>query len=189
MQRIAITASLNRSTLQLDAAAFARLEQYLADAERTLAGNPDRAEIIADLEQAVADQCQRRLQPGETIVTLAQLQAALDEIGPVQIPVADLAGDAGRAAPRLQLVSEGAWIGGLCQGLARYFGLDVTLVRILAVVLLFATGGTMVVVYLVLLLLLPYAAPVSGAPPIRGIPARSRRFANYVRGRFGVVTT
>jgi phage shock protein PspC (stress-responsive transcriptional regulator) len=188
MQRIAITATLNRSTLQLDAAAFARLEQYLADAERTLAGNPDRAEIIADLEQAVADQCQRRLQPGETIVTLAQLQAALDEVGPVQAPGAGIIGDAGRAAPRLQLVSEGAWIGGLCQGLARYFGLDVTLVRILAVVLLFATGGTMVVVYLVLLLLLPYAAPVSGAPPIRGIPARSRRFANYVRGRFGVVT-
>jgi phage shock protein PspC (stress-responsive transcriptional regulator) len=189
MQRIAITATLNRSTLQFDAAAYARLEQYLAEAGRTLDGNPDRAEIIADLEQAVADQCQRRLPPGETIVTLAHLQPALEEIGPIQVPGAGIAGDAGLSAPRLQLVSEGAWIGGLCQGLARYFGLDVTLVRILAVVLLLASGGTMVVVYLVLLLLLPYAAPVSGAPPIRGIPARSRRFANYVRGRFGVATS
>jgi phage shock protein PspC (stress-responsive transcriptional regulator) len=186
MQRVAITATLNRSTLQFDEAAFARLEQYLADAGRTLAGNPDRVEIVADLEQAVADQCQRRLPPGETIVTLAQLQPALDEVGPVQVPGAGIASDAGLTAARLQLVSEGAVIGGLCQGLARYFGLDVTLVRILAIVLLFATGGTMVVVYLVLLLLLPYAAPVSGAPPIRAIPARSRRLANYVRGRFGV---
>jgi phage shock protein PspC (stress-responsive transcriptional regulator) len=189
MQRIAITATLNRSTLQFDEAAFARLEKYLAEAVRTLEGNPDRVEIVADLEQAVADQCQRRLPSGETIVTLAQLQPALDEVGPVQVPGAGIASDAVLTAPRLQLVSEGAWIGGLCQGLARYFGLDVTLVRILAIVLLFATGGTMVVVYLVLLLLLPYATPVSGAPPVRGIPARSRRFANYVRGRFGVATS
>jgi hypothetical protein len=65
MQRISVTARLNRSTLQFDEAAYARLESYLADASRTLAGNPDQSEILADLEQAIADQCSRRMQPGD----------------------------------------------------------------------------------------------------------------------------
>ena len=85
MQRISVTVMLNRSTLQFDEAAFQRLEQYLADARRTLEGNPDRDEILADLEQAVADQCTRRVAAGTTIVTLAELQpgpVAVDNLHP-----------------------------------------------------------------------------------------------------------
>mgnify|MGYP003503433008 CR=1 FL=1 len=52
MQRISTTVRLNRSTLQFEEAAYQRLEGYLAEAARTLEGNPDQAEILADLEQA-----------------------------------------------------------------------------------------------------------------------------------------
>ena len=38
MQRISVTVTLNRSTLQFDEAAFQRLEQYLAEARRALKG-------------------------------------------------------------------------------------------------------------------------------------------------------
>ena len=86
MKRIATTVVLNRSSIQIDDAANARLEAYLADAARTLEGNPDREEILGDLEQAVADQCARRLPPGESIVTLAVLEPGLAEIGPLQVP-------------------------------------------------------------------------------------------------------
>jgi phage shock protein PspC (stress-responsive transcriptional regulator) len=182
MQRISVTATLNRSTLQFDEAAFQRLEQYLADAKRTLEGNPDQAEILGDLEQAVADQCTRRLASGASVVTLAELQPALDEIGTVQVP-----GSAPSGTTRpLQQVSEGAVISGVCQGLARYFGLDVTLLRIAAVLLLLATGGGMILVYLALMLLMPYAPLVRGGKPVRKIPAKSRRFITFVRAKLGV---
>ena len=78
MQRIAVTVRLHRSTLQFDDAAYARLEQYLAESASLLEGDPDPQEILADLEQAVADQCTRRLRPGQTVVTLAELAPALD---------------------------------------------------------------------------------------------------------------
>jgi phage shock protein C len=182
MQRISVTATLNRSTLQFDEAAFQRLEQYLADAKRTLEGNPDQAEILGDLEQAVADQCMRRVAQGSSVVTLAELQPALDEIGTVQVP-----GSAPGGATRpLQQVSEGAVISGVCQGLARYFGLDVTLLRIAAVLLLLATGGGMILVYLALMLLMPYAPLVRGGKPVRKIPAKSRSFITFVRAKLGV---
>jgi phage shock protein PspC (stress-responsive transcriptional regulator) len=187
MQRLSITASLNGTTLQFDEAAFARLEQYLADARRTLADNPDQAEILADLEQAVADQCKRRLPPERLVVTPAELEPALEEIGTVQVPD-------GAAAPQpeppprssrhpFEQVSEGALISGVCLGLARYLDVDVTLVRIVALLLLFFTGGAMIFVYLILMLLLPYAPPKPGAPPIGKLPAKSREFVEFVRGK------
>ena len=185
MQRISVTATLNRSTLQFDEAAFQRLEQYLADARRTLEGNPDRDEILADLEQAVADQCTRRLAAGATIVTLAELQPALEEIGPVQAPGPTLSTPGGASRP-LRQISEGAVISGVCLGLARYFGLDVVLLRIVAVLLLFATGGGMILVYLALMLLMPYAPLERGGKPLRMIPAKSRAFVEFVRAKLGV---
>jgi phage shock protein PspC (stress-responsive transcriptional regulator) len=184
MQRISVTVTLNRSTLQFDEAAFQRLEQYLADARRTLEGNPDRDEIIADLEQAVADQCTRRLAAGATIVTLAELQPALEEIGPVQAP-GTTASSPGSTSRPLQQVSEGALISGVCLGLARYFGLDVMLLRIAAVLLLFATGGGMILVYLALMLLMPYAPLERGGKPLRKIPAKSRSLVEFIRAKLG----
>jgi len=188
MQRISVTASLGRSTLQFDEAAYARLESYLAEAARTLAGSPDQAEILADLEQAIADQCSKRMQAGLGLVTVAQLQPALDEIGSVQLPGSAPERET-QPARQLQQVSEGALISGVCNGFARYFGVDVTLVRVMAVVLLFASGGTMILVYLALMLLLPYAPSTRGGAPIRKIPAKSRQLAESVRAKFSAATT
>ena len=46
-------------------------------------------------------------------------------------------------------------IAGVCAGLAQYFDLDVTLIRVLFVVLAFATGGGMVLVYIILAIVMP----------------------------------
>jgi phage shock protein PspC (stress-responsive transcriptional regulator) len=191
MQRISITASLNGTTLQFDEAAFARLEAYLADARRTLADNPDQAEILADLEQAVADQCRRRLPAERQVVTLAELEPALEEIGSVQVPDATPEPEPAPRSHRRQLeqVSEGAMVSGVCLGLARYLDVDVTLVRIVALLLLFFTGGAMIFVYLITMLLLPYAAPQPGAPPIGKLPAKSREFVEFVRGKLSTAAS
>jgi phage shock protein PspC (stress-responsive transcriptional regulator) len=190
MQRLSVTARLNRSTLQFEEAAYARLASYLEEAARTLAGNPDQAEILSDLEQAIADKCHGRMTSGPATVTLAELEPVLEEIGSVQVPGgAQAEPQPARPATRpLQQVSEGALISGVCQGIARYFGLDVTLLRVIAVLLLFVSGGGMIVVYLALMLLLPFAPREPGNAPLRTIPAKSRQFAGFVRSKFGAAT-
>lgn len=190
MKRISVTVSLNRSTLQFDEAAYARLEHYLGESASLLEGDPDPQEILGDLEQAVADQCLRRLGPQQTVVTLAELEPALEEIGAVQVPGA--AGSTQHAthdATRpLQQVSEGALISGVCLGLARYFHLDATLLRIIAVLLLFGTGGGMILVYLAMMLLLPYAPLERGGAPVRKLPAKCREFVEWLRMKLHVAT-
>jgi phage shock protein PspC (stress-responsive transcriptional regulator) len=189
MQRISVTVSLNGSTLQFQEQAYGRLELYMAEAARALEGNPDKQEILGDLEQAVADQCTRRMSPQQAVVTLAELEPALDEIGPVQVPGATAAQPM-RDAPRaLQQVSEGAVISGVCQGLARYFGLNVMLLRIFAVLLLFLSGGGMILVYLALMLLLPYAPLQPDGPPVRKLPAKCREWVELLRAKLHLATS
>jgi len=195
MQRIATTVRLNRSVLQFDDAAHARLEQYLAESASLLEGDPDPQEILADLEQAVADQCLRRLRPEQTVVTLAELAPALEEIGAVQSPGAGPASSSTmRETPpspslpsrSLQQVSQGAVISGVCLGLARYFRLDATMLRIVAVLLLFGTGGAAILVYFGLMLLLPYAPLEAGGAPVRWLPAKCRAVMEFLRAKLGV---
>jgi phage shock protein C len=198
MKRISVTVNLNRSTLQFDEAAYLRLEQYLAESASLLEGDPDPQEILSDVEQAVADQCMRRMAVSQTVVTLAELEPALEQIGAVQVPnggtaresVREPARDAPQGAARpLRQISEGAVVSGVCLGLARYFALDVTLLRVIAVLLLLGTGGGMLFVYLALMLLMPYAPLEPGAAPLRWLPARSRRFVEFVRAKLGVERT
>jgi len=198
MQRIATTVRLNRTVLQLDDAAHARLEEYLAESASLLEGDPDPQEILADLEQAVADQCMRRLQPQQTVVTLAELAPALEEIGAVQAPGDGMAAAspsfssssaAMHVAPpsrSLQQVSQGAVVSGVCLGLARYFRLDATMLRIVAVLLLFGTGGAAILVYFGLMLLLPYAPLEAGGAAVRWLPAKCRAVMEYLRAKLGV---
>jgi phage shock protein PspC (stress-responsive transcriptional regulator) len=191
MQRV-ITVSLNHNSYVLEEDAHARLEHYLAESAATLSSNPDRAEILADLEQAIADQCNRRLQPGHTVITLAELQPALEEIGRVADPAASESVNHGAAAetvtrPGLEQVSEGAWISGVCNGLARSASIDVTLTRVIALLLLFVTGGTMVLLYVVLMLLIPYTPLQLNAPPLRKIPAKCREIVTSLRAKIAAM--
>lgn len=121
MQRV-ISVSLNRNVYHLEEDAHARLAEYLDRAPRRLAAYPDRAEVLADVEQAIADQFTRQLQAGQSVITLAELSTALTDIGEVEIPGAPGPMPAGAAAggdgaapasgTALQQVSEGAWISG-----------------------------------------------------------------------------
>ena len=194
MKRISTTVTLNRSTLQFDDAADARLEQYLAESASLLEGDPDPQEILNDLEQAVADQCVRRMGAGQTVVTLAEIEPALDEIGSVQMPGAGTRESSPRDTRQettrpLQQVSEGAVVSGVCLGLARYFALDVTLLRVITVLLALLTGGGMVLVYLALMLLMPYAPLDRAAAPLRWLPAKCRSFVEFVRAKLGFART
>lgn len=200
MQRV-ITVSLNQNPYSLEEDAHARLEQYLAESAATLASNPDRAEILADLEQAIADQCTRRLQPGRSVITLTELQPALAEIGRVSDPAAQTGTSGGNASSTtpnqsaevlrgagLEQISEGAWISGVCNGLARSARIDVTLTRVIAILLLFVTGGTMIVLYLVLMLLMPYAPLQIDGPPLRKLPAKCRELVTSLRAKIAALS-
>jgi phage shock protein C len=58
---------------------------------------------------------------------------------------------------RLERSTEDKWLGGVCGGLARYFDIDATIVRLIFIVAFFGFG-TGLLVYLVLWFVMPRSA-------------------------------
>src|SRR5690242_12392057 len=76
--------NLNGKAYNLAESGYAALRSYLDRAEVQLQGNPDREEILADLEQAIADKCDAFLNPHKTVVTGPELERILQDMGPVR---------------------------------------------------------------------------------------------------------
>lgn len=157
-----VTINLNGRAYQLEDAAYDALRAYLSEAESRLTDDPGKSEIVADLEQAVAEKCDKILNPHKTVVSESEIRQIIGEMGPVQGENAQSgssqnASDASTAPKRLYLVREGAMIAGVCNGLAAFFGVDVTLVRVIFAALTIITGGAGIAVYIALAIIIPYA--------------------------------
>jgi phage shock protein PspC (stress-responsive transcriptional regulator) len=206
--RTVITISLNGNAYQLETVGYEALRAYLQAAEQRLGGNPDQREILADLEQAIADKFGRYLGPHKNVVSADEIAEVLREMGPVDgeteqgaasssrpgvaagAPEAATTSTAGEGADgssasggagnastagatgtsaegeqaaagepprRLYQIREGAMISGVCKGLAAYLNIDVSIIRILFVLLVVLTGGVWILVYIVMMFVVPYA--------------------------------
>ncbi len=185
--RKVVTISLNGNAYQIEEAGYEALRAYLDGAQTKLQQDPDRAEILADLEQAIAEKCSRFLSQHKSVVTTEEVQQTLSEMGPVDGP-AGAAGERGKAgeqadksqgtsgstesaAPkRLYQIHEGAMISGVCKGIAAYFDVDVSIVRIIFVALAILTWGAWILAYIVMMFVIPYASTSEERAAAHGLP-------------------
>ena len=198
MQKV-ISINLNGVAYQLEEGGYGVLQDYLSRAERELKDNPDRAEIMLDLEQAIADKCQRFLGPHKSIVTEAEVAQIVAEMGPVTSgPGAEKAGqrtedgtkpntgDASAPATpkRLYRLPEGAMLAGVCNGIAAYVQLDVTLVRIAFVLLAVLTKGVGILVYVALMFVVPEATTAEARAATGGSAINAREIVDRVKRQY-----
>jgi phage shock protein PspC (stress-responsive transcriptional regulator) len=62
-----------------------------------------------------------------------------------------------RGPRRLYQIREGSVFSGVCKGLAAYLNIDVSVIRILFIVLAVVTGGVWILVYIVMMFVVPFA--------------------------------
>ena len=195
-----IIVNLNGIAFHLEEPGFLTLRTYLERAQAQLAANPDKTEIMSDLEQAIADKCSHFLSPHKNVLTAAEIDDVVKQMGPVQSeggassagvappngtgqsaagaspdpasaqPGATNNASQGPSVRRLYQIREGAMISGVCTGIAAYLDIDVTVVRILFALFTVLTYGLGVTVYIVMMLVVPFAntdeehAAAAGAP-------------------------
>lgn len=172
-----ITIHLHGVAFQLEEGGYDALRAYLDQAARQLAANPDKAEILDDIEQAIADKFRARLSANRNVVLADEVQAVITAMGPVTDsaetgpdtaaanatpgsavqPGTSTTTESPRPPRRLYRLYEGAMISGVCNGLAAYLGVDVTLIRLVVVVLTFVSFGTVAIAYGVGALVVPEA--------------------------------
>ena len=142
---------------RLDERAYERLTGFLERAARRLQDDPDRAEVLGDLERSVGDRLAALVGSGDRLVTAADMDVILDEIGAVDTghdQEADKVGMVPRKR-RLHRIREGQQVAGVCTGLAAYAELDVDWVRTVFVLGTLVTAGILGLVYIALAFILP----------------------------------
>lgn len=203
--------SLAGNAYQLEDGAHEAISAYLARAAQALTANPDRAEILTDLEQAIADKCDSFLGKHRNVIAAAEAAQIVREMGPVQGGVAgdpqdwngtsaefstdsahgfsgaapDAAGTAASGKPRRRLrrlPGEGM-MGGVCAGVAAYFDIDVVWARLVFVLLLFPTGGMFLFVWLAMLVVIPAARTPEQIASARGETLNAREVIEMARSK------
>lgn len=212
--RTVITVSLNGTAYQLETAAHEQLDAYLHRAGQQLASNPDRAEILSDLEQAIADKCNRHLGAHKNVITTEEMAGILEEMGPVDggadhATAADgsaaknagssteerttTAGtgapgtseSAGFSGPRpFYRIREGQVIAGVCTGIAAYLGWHVSVVRALVILFGIVAWGVPLLPYLIIAMLVPYAETPQQQADAHGKPFTADDVVRRARAQY-----
>ncbi len=80
MQRV-VSINLNGNAYQLEENGYNALFAYLDAADAQLKDNPERAQMVADLEARVAELCQAYLSPHKTVVTSMDVDRIIAQLG------------------------------------------------------------------------------------------------------------
>ncbi|MDB5237606.1 MAG: phage shock protein PspC [Parcubacteria group bacterium] len=175
------TINLAGNAYQLEEPGYDKLHAYLNDATAKLGSNPDAQEIILDLERAIAEKCAAYLTHGKTVVSTSEVEQIIKDMGPVHAAEGDEHAPESKATPvdtkkRLYRVTQGRWIFGICNGLAAYFDVNVVAIRIMAVILLLATHGGLILVYIIAAMFIPTADTPEKRAAAHGVPFSTQDF-------------
>ena len=181
-----INAGIGGRNFTIDEDAYSRLDAYLGAFKARLK-DVTVSEVMDDLESRIAELFTEKVGSGARVVDLALVEEVITQLGmPDGSPVPGGAGTSGTAgaksaaaAPRkLFRDPAGARVAGVCAGLAHYFDIDVSLVRILMLVAVFAaTAGFWI--YIVLWIVVPKALTPAQQCEMRGLVPSAENMAKY----------
>lgn len=199
-----ITINLGGTAYQLEETGYDALRAYLESAGARLRHNPDRGEILSDIETSIGEKFRARLSAHKNVVTAGEVAAVLTEMGPIEDDSSATAGseDAAQAeqaareseprattgpgagpVKRLYRIYDGAMVSGVCNGLGAYFSIDPTIVRVLFV-LLTLLWGVGILAYLLLVIVVPVAQSPEEKAASAGEPFTAQEFIKRARAGY-----
>jgi len=164
-----LTVNLNNIVFHIDDDAYEMLETYLSEIAVHFQSDDERKEIMTDIEARIAELFNEKLQKNKNVINLTDVEEIVEIMGKpsqytgdedeeVTPPKADKKQQKSR---RFYRDPENAILGGIAGGLAAYFNLDVTLIRIILVILVFLGVGFIIPIYIVVWFVAPAAITAS----------------------------
>ncbi len=153
-----INVNIAQQTFTMDMDAYSALTAYLDDISRRMPEGD--TETMADIESRIAEIFRERVPSPMMVITYSVVKNTMSQIGDAENfgmanrPLND-SKNKNRGVLKFYRSRSNRSIAGVCGGLSEYFGIDATLIRILALVCIFAGGATLWL-YLILWLVVPY---------------------------------
>jgi len=170
-----ININFHGQVVPIEVSAFDLLKNYTASLSRFFAEEEGKEEIINDIESRIGELFQERLKKGATCITDDDVNAIIKSMGtPDDFEIDEekvnkaengkKENNTAQPQPTAQTTSKRLYrdennkvLGGVCGGLANYFGIDPVIVRVVFAVVALA-AGTGILAYLILWIAVPSTA-------------------------------
>ena len=174
-----ITVNLNGRVFTMDEDAYQLLDNYLHNLRIHFRKEEGAFEIVADFEARIEELLSEKLRLGYQVISIEYVEEVISRVGkPSDFSEKEVEQEKQtQSQTYYQEVkkkffrdSSDRMLGGVCSGVAAYFGWDVLAVRILFIVLTFASSLTLVPVYLLIWLLVSEAKTAEQKLQMQGKP-------------------
>lgn len=201
-----LTINLNNTVFHIDEDAYETLQRYLEELKSHFAGETDCDEILRDVEARICELFNERIRFGLQVITLPNVEEIINMMGqPSDYGTVEEITDEEKAesepqpedpsahsAPqpeakvfrgrkRLYRDKENGMIGGVAAGLAAYLNIDVTWIRILMLIFIFITSGSMFLIYMILWIITPSADSAAQKLEMRGIDPTIENISSFIK--------
>lgn len=158
--------------------AYFMLKGYLKRFEATIPDKKEAREVMEDVEARVAEIFQKEQKFENQVIDIPFVRIVIEHLGEVEENAEEQSAESAasnntneqgytKGDRYLYRDPDDKKIAGVCSGLSAYFGIDVTLIRILFVVVT-AVYGSALILYIILWLCVPEAKTVASKLKMRG---------------------
>ena len=182
-----IQINLAGQAVSIDEKAYQSLSHYLQTLENHFSTTIDGREILTDIEARIAELFFGKIRKGNAFINESDVAEAIQLMGTAEDMDIDEDPDtqhhqraANPSNKKLYRDTDDRVLGGVCSGLGAYFGMDTSVVRILAVLLILFTGIPLIA-YFVLWAILPEATTPEDRSRMKGGNTTINDIVNSVR--------
>lgn len=154
-----ISVSINGKAYMLEDDAYHALDRYLKGLEAHFANDPNKKEIVSDIESRIAEHFDEYIKVPGQVVNLDVVKRVINLMGIINdfdSSVSFNSTNKERAYPKLYRDVDDRILGGVCSGMGHYWKVDPVLFRLLFF-LITLWGGLGVLIYIVLWVVVPPA--------------------------------
>lgn len=178
-----LTINLNNIVFNIDDDAFEVLNKYLFDISNHFSSDEDKEDIMLDIEARIAELFNERLNRNKNVITTDDVNEIIGIMGnPSQFSDSEnteeqqstegtsenTKSEKKKQRKRFYRDPENSFLGGVAGGLAAYLNIDVTIIRIIFVVLAFISSGIAIPAYILVWLITPEAKTFSQRLEMQG---------------------
>ncbi len=183
-----MTVNLAGRIYHIDEDAYEVLKKYLDKVRSELKSVEGGSEIYEDVEARISELFGEQLGSSRQVITLSDVDTIITTMGEPEDISGKREGEkrssfSYKSHRRMYRDPENRLIGGVCSGLAAYWHVDPTIVRLVFILLaIFGMAG--VLIYLILWVVLPEAQTVAQKLEMRGEPVNLSNIGDFFREEF-----
>jgi phage shock protein PspC (stress-responsive transcriptional regulator) len=181
------TINISGTVFHIEEDAYEVLQKYLINLKNHFGTSEEGKEILTDIEARIAEIFIEKSTGDQKVVSIEMVNMAIEIMGTPEDFVEEETEDVyqpteeSKRKRRLYRDPDHRVIGGVCGGLGAYFNMDPVILRIIFVALLFLTGGTAFLAYIILWIAVPKAKNTAQRLEMRGQEATVKNIEKSIK--------